>query len=156
MTFPTTLNYAKSILRLAYFHGLLRTVGFADYQITIPVTLEFSQKLTGICPVTVHNEIQEIQKKKEKRQLWAVFGSSPSPSFLEVLRFLPSSLNPPFHPYALGLSTYPDGPFSALGPRSLLLPLSPVPQTHSLLFPLLSSSLFSFALFFLSSLLSLI
>lgn len=52
------------------------------------------------------------------------------------------STRPPFHPYALGLSAYPDGPFSALGPRSLLLPLSPVPQTHSLLFPLLSSTLF--------------
>lgn len=71
-------------------------------------------------------------------------GFRSSRSFLEVLPLLPSSLNlSPFHPYTLGLSAYPDGPFSALGPRSLLLPLSPVPQTHSLLFPLLSSTLFS-------------
>lgn len=81
-------------------------------------------------------------------------GFRSSRSFLEVLPLLPSSLNPPFHPDTLGLSAYPDSPFSALGPRSLLLPLSPVPQTHSLLFPLLSSTLFSsrFSSFLYSSL----
>jgi hypothetical protein len=93
--------------------------------------------LTGICPVTVHNEIQE----RERDTLDGCFRVS-FPSSLEVLRLVPSSLkSPPFHPYTLGRSAYPDGPFSALGPRSLLLPLSPVPQTHSLLFPLLSSTL---------------
>lgn len=95
--------------------------------------------MTGICPVSVHNEIQE--RKRERETLWMV-GFRSSRSFLEVLPLLPSSLNPPFHPDTLGLSAYPDSPFSALGPRSLLLPLSPVPQTHSLLFPLLSSTLF--------------
>jgi hypothetical protein len=37
------------------FHGLLRTVGFADYQITVPVTFEFSK--LRICPgVSDQNE----------------------------------------------------------------------------------------------------
>lgn len=70
----------------------------------------------------------------------AVFGSSHS-SLVAELPLKSKLLSKP--PYALGLSAYPDGPFSALGPRSLLLPLSPVPQTRSLLFPLLSPTLFS-------------
>ncbi|KAJ6136679.1 hypothetical protein N7497_012383 [Penicillium chrysogenum] len=47
----------------------------------------------------------------------------------ELPRSQPSKVGTPFKaPYALGLSAYPDGPFSALGPRSLLLPSIPPPS----------------------------
>lgn len=108
------------LIGTSVFHGLLRTVGFADYQITIPVNLGIFKTDIESCPgVSDQNEKPGKRRGGDLAREWLLSGRVTLPS----LNFPGLNLGTPFKaPYALGLSAYPDGPFSALGPRSLLLP----------------------------------